>query len=116
MGWAKWLGSLHSKGKDERTPMTTSLITYHTSEGYQCKTKTAMVEHILGQIRKGNKGHFIVIKGCATNRIQKGRAKALAKAFLEKRVSAVMHGGGTVMVQSKSEIPLREAVWLLRHE
>jgi len=75
--------------------------TYRTSDGYRCKTETAMVEHILAQIKKGNKGHFIFTKRYAL-------AKALAEALHKKRVSACLHGYANVIIDPS--ISLREAM------
>jgi hypothetical protein len=89
--------------------MTTALLTYHTSDGHQCSTKTAMVGYVLEQIRRGNKSMFIFIRGCAVKN-HAARAKALARALHEKRVSAVLHGNWNVMVEPS--IPLSEAMHL----
>jgi hypothetical protein len=88
------------------------MTTYHTSDGYNCKTQTAMIGHVLKQIRKGNKVHFIFIEGCPTITNHAARARALANAFHEKRISATLHGRFNVIVDP--QIPLREALELMQ--
>jgi hypothetical protein len=91
---------------------TANEVVYLNSDGYECKTKTAAVAYVRQQIRKGNKLHFFFIKGCATSKMHKARARALAKALHDKRVSAVLHGGWNIIVEP--DISLRECKVLYR--
>ena len=84
------------------------LPTYRTPDGYQCKTKTAIVRHVLEQIRNGKKHAFISIKGSTSKNHE--AAKALCKTFLEKRVPAVLHGKWNVIVEPA--MSLRHAIEL----